>query len=123
MTTIWLIVLLLVIADSAGNVLLTKGMKQVGEVESFRPKQLLKTCARAMGNPMLGLGVFCMAVAFFSFLTLLNRADLSFVLPVTALGYAISVLGAKYFLREQVTATRWFGTIFICLGVALISLY
>ncbi|HYL98902.1 MAG TPA: EamA family transporter [Blastocatellia bacterium] len=123
MKTIWIIVLLLVVTDSAGNVFLTKGMKQVGEVESFSPKALIKVCGRAISNPMLGLGIFCMAVAFFSFLTLLNKADLSFVLPVTALGYAISVLGAKYFLKEEVTATRWLGTVFICAGVALISLY
>ena len=118
----WFMVLLIVFSDSAGNVFVTKGMKQVGEVTSYRPRNLLRAARSALTNPMMGLGVLCMAVAFFSFLALLSWADLSFVLPATALGYVVSVIGARYVLKENVTAARWIGAIIICLGVALISL-
>jgi len=118
----WMLVLALVTADSAGNVLLTRGMKQVGEINNFQTRHLLQTARRALVNPWLALGVSCMAVSFFLFLTLLSGEDLSFVLPATELAYVMSVLGAKYILKETVSASRWIGTLIICAGVALITL-
>jgi transporter family protein len=128
MIKIWLAVLLLVIADSAGNILLARGMKQVGAPArrntstAMRLGRLLLVARRAILNPALCLGILCMAITFFSFLALLSWADLSFVLPATSLSYVVSLLGARYILKERVTAARWIGTIVICLGIALISL-
>jgi drug/metabolite transporter (DMT)-like permease len=118
----WILVLALVTADSAGNVLLTRGMKQVGEVHTLSIRHLLLIARRALVNPWLGLGILCMAVSFFLFLTLLSGENLSFVLPATALAYVMSVLGARYILKETVSASRWIGTLIICAGVALLTL-
>ncbi len=117
----WFAVMVMVLSDSIGDILLSKGMKQVGEVEFKRSPELIKLVRRAIINPYLGLGVFCMAIAFFMFISLLSWSDLSFVMPMTALGYVVSVLGAGYFLQEKVSSGRLFGTMFICIGVALIS--
>ena len=119
---IWYGVLFLILVDSVGNIFLTKGMKQIGDVGDLRPRELVRIARKAITNPMLLLGVLCIAGAFFTFLGLLAGADLSFVLPATSLAYVVSVVGAKYFLKENVTADRWIGTILICVGVALISL-
>ncbi len=113
---------LTVLANSAGDLFLTRGMKQVGEVSALRPRQMLGLVRRAMVNPMLWLGLSCVAIAFFVFLALLSWADLSVVLPATSIGYALSTLGARYILEERVTTTRWVGTAFVCTGVALIAL-
>ena len=122
MTMTWILLLSLVTADSAGNVLLTRGMKQVGEVHTLDARHLLQIARRALVNPWLGLGILCMACSFFLFLTLLSGRDLSFVLPATALAYVISVMGARYILKETVSASRWIGTLIICAGVALIAI-
>jgi drug/metabolite transporter (DMT)-like permease len=122
MTITWVLVLLLVTADSAGNIFLTRGMKQVGEIHTFGIRPLLRIARRGIVNPWLVLGVLCMAVSFFLFIALLSGEDLSFVLPATALAYVISVLGARYILKETVSASRWIGTLIICAGVALITL-
>lgn len=118
----WLLVLGLVLVDSAGNIFFTKGMKQVGEVTTLRLRELLPLAQRAVNNPMLGLGMVCMTIGFFLFIVLLSWADLSFVMPATALGYPVSILGTRYILKENVTAARFAGAVFICIGVALISL-
>jgi len=52
-------------------------------------------------------------------MALLSISDLSFVLPVTAVGYAISVFLGKTVLHEEVTSLRWLGTALIFLGAAL----
>jgi len=117
----FLLLATLILAGSIGEVLSTKGMKEVGDV-SFRWRALISSIARAIRNRYLIAGVCFMAVSFFSFLGLLSYADLSFVLPMTAVSYVVSTLGARFFLREQITSERWLGTILVAAGVALVSL-
>ena len=54
-------------------------------------------------------------------LTLLSWADLSFVLPVTSLGYVLAALMGKLFLAEEVSWPRWAGTLLIVAGIALVG--
>jgi len=113
---------IIVLADSAGDVLITKGMKQVGEISTIKPKELLSIAQRVLSNRNFLSGIFFMAVTFFSFLTVLSWADLSLVFPATSLVYVASGLGAKFILKETVSLQRWAGILLVCLGVALTSL-
>lgn len=113
---------MIILANSAGDVYITKGMKQVGEISTIRPRGLLSIARRALSNKTFLSGLFFMAVTFFSFLTVLSWADLSLVFPATSLVYVGSTLGAKFILRETVTLQRWTGILLVCLGVALTSL-
>ena len=54
-------------------------------------------------------------------MVVLSLADLSFVLPVTAVGYIIAAFLGKVVLHEVVTNRRWIGTILIFIGAALVS--
>jgi uncharacterized membrane protein len=60
-------------------------------------------------------------LALLSRIALLSLADLSFVLPVTALGYVIAVFLGKVFLHETVSHQRWLGTLLIFAGAALVG--
>jgi len=55
------------------------------------------------------------------YLTLLSRADVSQILPMTALDYIVVALLAQVFLAEPVTGARWAGILLIVTGVALVS--
>ena len=116
------LIAVIVLADAAGDVLITRGMKQVGEVSTISPRVLLSIARKVLTNRNILSGIFFFAVTFFSFLTVLSWADLSFVFPATSLVYVISTLGAKFILKETVTFQRWVGIVLVCLGVALISL-
>jgi ceramide glucosyltransferase len=111
----------LIAGSSFGEILSAKGMKLIGDV-SFRPRALLTSIWRMIRNPYLIGGVSCLAVSFFSFISLLSYNDLSFVVPLTAVGYITNTLGARFFLKEQVTRERWIGTFLVAGGVALITL-
>ena len=115
------IIAIIVVADSAGDVLLTKGMRQVGEVSSFAPGELWHVVCRALRSHHFLASLLFMAVHFVGFLALLSWADLSFVFPATALVYVVTTLAAKFILRETVSLSRWVGTVFVCLGVGLVS--
>jgi bacterial/archaeal transporter family protein len=55
-------------------------------------------------------------------LALLSWADVSIVVPATALSYVTAALGAKYLLHEDIAPLRWVGVFLVCAGVALLSL-
>ena len=111
----------LVACSSLGEILCAKGMQKVGDV-SFRPRALLSAFWRMIRSPYLISGVSSLAMSFFSFISLLSYADLSFVVPLTAAGYITNTLGARFFLKEKISRERWLGTLLVAGGVSLISL-
>ncbi|MGC9194644.1 MAG: hypothetical protein ACP5IL_04225, partial [Syntrophobacteraceae bacterium] len=117
-----LMILLVVFSNAAGDVFLTKGMKQVGDVSAVARGRIWDTILQTAFNINFILGVACLAVSFFSFLAVLSWANLSFVVPATAIVYVVTVLGAKVFLAEKVDRLRWGGTLLICCGVGLVCL-
>jgi len=117
-----LLIGLVVLGGSAGDVCITKGMKQVGEISTLKVGLLLGIFGRAMTNRYVLAGVVCMAVSYFSFLGALRLADLSLVLPATSISFVITTMGARLFLKETISAMRWAGILLVCIGVALISI-
>ena len=117
----FLLLAMLIVFSSLGEILSARGMKQIGAV-SFRPRLLLRTIPRLFTNGNLIAGVACLAFSFFSFLSLLSYADLSFVVPLTAMGYITNTIGAKFLLHEKISQARWWGTLLVTFGVAIISL-
>ena len=111
----------LIAGSSLGEILCAKGMQQVGVV-SLRPRALLGAVGRMFRNPWLYTGVSFLALSFFSFISLLSYADLSFVVPLTAIGYITNTVGARFLLKERISRERWMGTLLVAFGVAVISL-
>jgi len=75
----------------------------------------------AMLNPFVALGIAALILALLTRMAMLSLADLSFVLPVTAVGYVIAVFLGKVLLHETVTQQRWLGTLLIFVGAALVG--
>ena len=113
---------LVVLGGSAGDVCITKGMKQIGEISTLNFRVLLRTFGRAITNKNVLIGLFFMAVSYFSFLGALRLADLSLVLPATSISFVVTTIAARLFLKETISATRWAGILLVCVGVALISI-
>jgi len=113
---------LVVLGGSAGDLLITRGMKQLGEISTLHFGTLVRIAGRALSNRSVLAGVFCMAVSYFSFLGALRLADLSLVLPATSVSFVITTIGARLFLKETISVSRWTGILLVCIGVALISI-
>jgi uncharacterized membrane protein len=54
-------------------------------------------------------------------MTLLSWADLSYVLPVTSIGYVLNSIIGKYFFDEKISPARWVGTLLIVAGIVLVG--
>jgi bacterial/archaeal transporter family protein len=115
-------ILIIVLSTSAGEVLIAKGLKQVGEISTLNPGLLVRLGWRIMMNSNVLQGVLSMAVSFLAFLTVLSWENLSYTVPATSLSYVISTLGAKFVLKERINRYRWVGTVLVGFGILLISL-
>jgi len=120
MTTAFLIAIV-VLTTSASDVLIARGVRQIGEVGTLDLVELFHMARRVFRNANFLSGLSFLSVGFFAFMAVLSWADLSLVVPATSISYAISTFGAKLILKEKVSRLRWAGTLLVCLGVALVS--
>src|SRR5437899_5547727 len=90
-----ILIAIIVLADSAGDVLLTKGMRQVGEVSTFAPRALLAIARRAIRNHHFLASIVFMVMHFIGFLAVLSWADLSVVFAASSSVYVLGALTAK----------------------------
>jgi uncharacterized membrane protein len=108
---------LVIFLKPLSNVVFAFGLKSAPEVLSIQPWAYM----RSIAEPMVALGTALQIFWLLSRMALLSRADLSFVLPATAGGYAISAVFGKFFLAEQVTPKHWMGIVLICLGSGFVG--
>ena len=115
------IVLIAAVLGGTGHVFLAKGMRPVGDLIEAPSDRVGGMVVRAISNPWLILGVALQASFFFIYLTLLSRADVSLVLPLTAIDYIVVAVLAQWMLGEIITPTRWTGMALIVVGASLLS--
>ena len=119
----WSGILVVVFFSVVGDVLMSRAMKQVGDVhELWRRSGLWMVVGRVLTNPNFFLGVTAMAVAFFSLLFALSWGDVSLVAPAAAsLTFIGNAFAAKIFLHESVDRRRWIAAVLVAGGVALLA--
>ncbi len=121
MVKTYIVILLATLSAAIGETLLSYGMKKGGQVDLCSPSQWACLVLSVVRNPYVFAGVVFLAFFFFLYLAALSWADLSFVMPLTAMSYIFAALLAKFVLREEVTWFRWVGTAVITAGIILIT--
>jgi len=117
----WILVAVIVLATTLGEVLQAIGMKRHGEIHDFRPDALGRVVSTLVRCRYILAAIAAMAVSFFAFMALVSITDLSFAVPVTAASYIFETILAKYILKEHVGWKRWAGVLLVACGVALLS--
>ena len=112
-----LLVLAVISFNAIGNLALAWGMQHTPAVEVFTPLSYL----RPMLNPAVAAGIALLILWLLTRMTLLSWADLSFVLPLTSMGYVLAAVLGKVFLHEAVTEAHWIGTGLIFAGTLLVG--
>lgn len=116
-----IVMLMAITAGTIGDLLLAKGMKELGDISAMNLRGILNVAIQALTTPKLIIGTTMLAVFFFLWLAVLSWEDLSVALPMQALNYVLVAFLSQYFLHETVTPMRWGGTVLVCIGVMLIT--
>ena len=120
---VWSAILFVAALAVAGEVLIAAGMRQLGDLDDIRAHSGILGAIRAvLTNAKFVVGALCMAFNFFAMLFALSIADLSLAAPaIASLTYIGNAIAARLFLRENVDRRRWLATIFVCVGVFLLT--
>jgi drug/metabolite transporter (DMT)-like permease len=118
-----LMIAAVVLTSTAGEVLTAAAMKSIGDLDEIRAHSGLLGAIRAVLTcPLFFLGVFFLALAFFSLLFSLNHMPVSFVAPASAsLTLVTNAFAAKLFLKENVDRRRWASAVLVCIGVYFLA--
>lgn len=118
----FLIILLIGLTfESAGVVLLKKGMAQIGDMQKVSVSEVARVVKAGVTSRYILLGVFFEALFFVTLLALMSRSDISLLWPLTGLSFVFATFAAMVFLGEKVSALRWVGVLFVVAGAVLIS--
>ena len=113
----YLVLAAVAVFASCGDVCLARGMRGFGVVTTANWPQLFGIVL----NPWVLTGICLLLLFFGTYLTALSWADLTYVLPATALSYVLMAFLAKLFLNEHVTVSRWLGIALITVGVGCVA--
>lgn len=119
----WGAIAAIVLSSTAGDVLLSRAMRQVGHVGELWRRQGLGGVLKAIvTHPSFLLAMLFMAISFFGLLAALSWADVSLVVPATAsLTYVTNAFAAGLFLHERVDHRRWLAALLVGAGVAVLA--
>ena len=121
MTKVLIVLLIALVLEAMGVVFLSRGLKQIGEVETLTVTEVVRVIRRGAVNPSMLLGVALETIFFGALLYLLSQRDVSLIWPLTALGFVLTAIAAKFILHEDIHWTRWMGVALIVIGAALVS--
>ena len=116
----WTLLSIVVCATVLADLLQIREMKRAGEqdVSTRGLGRLLRMIAH---RAPLGLAILCMAISFFAFMALVQRAPISLVVPASALQFVVETVLAKSLLREHLGKRRMAGALLVAGGVILLA--
>jgi drug/metabolite transporter (DMT)-like permease len=115
------LILISIVSGPLGNVLLGKGMKEVGSVTSATASEWFSLATHVLTTGYIWLGIACLLTFFIAHMLLLTWADYSYVQPATSLSYFFLTLLSYFLLGETISPLRWLGVTVICLGVFIVG--
>jgi uncharacterized membrane protein len=111
----WICTLIVVFSNAFGDFFMKRGMPAGAGLNT--PLEYVAV----LFQPWVTLGVVLLIIWQLSRMALLSWADLSYVLPVTSVGYVVVALLGKVMLNEAISPRRWMGIVLIVAGVALVG--
>jgi uncharacterized membrane protein len=113
-------VLLMVVCANLGDLMLKRGMLQIGAVQ-ITASGIWQALLSTIHNGTIWLGIFFLIGFTLCYMTAVSWADYSYVMPAGAFGYALQTMLAVVILHEAVNAQRWLGVVLIVVGVLLVG--
>jgi drug/metabolite transporter (DMT)-like permease len=117
----FLLLPVMVILGPLGNVLLSRGMKDVGPDTKLSLRSLWPIFLQIFTSGYIWVGIATLLTFYLVYMLMLTWADYSYIQPVSALSYVVVGLLGYFWLGEAVVPLRWLGIGIICGGVVIIA--
>ena len=113
--------LLFILCDTATQIFLKKGATNLGEIPLDQLSHIIIYVLNILTNATIIIGVVFVLTAFFSWLAILSKVDLSKAQLMNSLVYVTVPLASIFFLGETIQMTQMFGILLISLGALIAS--
>jgi drug/metabolite transporter (DMT)-like permease len=114
------IIFIPIIIAAAGQIILKIGMNHIGTID-LQKTGIINYLIKIASSPTVVIGLIFYGLSALLWLIVLSKEELSFVYPMVAFSYVITVILSMLFLKEIVPPLRWLGLIVICFGIFLIA--
>ncbi|MEY3910323.1 MAG: hypothetical protein RIT47_1026 [Pseudomonadota bacterium] len=118
---IFFLFLLFILCDTATQIFLKKGATNLGEIPLDQISHIFIYVLSILSNINIMMGILFVLIAFFSWLAILSKVDLSKAQLMNALVYVTVPLASIFFLGETIQMTQMFGILLISLGALIAS--
>lgn len=109
-----------VMLNAAAQILMKAGTNAIGHFE-FSVENILPIGYRLVTEWHIISALFCYAISVVVWILALSRVPVSIAFPMLSMAYVVNAVAAKYFLGEDLNATKLVGIGVIILGVIIIS--
>jgi drug/metabolite transporter (DMT)-like permease len=116
---IFFLFLLFILCDTATQIFLKKGATNLGEIPLDEVSHIFLYVLNILTNFNIIMGILFVLIAFFSWLAILSKVDLSKAQLMNALVYVTVPLASIFFLGETIQMTQMFGILLISLGALI----
>jgi len=112
---------ILLACDTAAQLFFKLGASHTGEFPINSLSQMVAYILALGNNSMVLAGMATIAIAFFCWLAIIAKVDLSKAHTVTSIAFGTVPLCSVWLLGEHFTALQWIGVILIMLGAYIAS--
>lgn len=114
-----LLILTGVLLNAAAQLVLKKGMSQIGSIQ-VDISSILTMILKVSTNLYVWTGLIFYVISFLVWLMVLSRVEVSYAYPFLSIGYIIAAFVGYFYFGESMTLYKIGGIVIICLGVFLL---
>ena len=118
---IFFLFLFSILCDTATQIFLKKGATNLGEIPLDEVSHIFLYVLNILTNVNIMTGIAFVLIAFFSWLAILSKVDLSKAQLMNSLVYVTVPLASIFFLGETIHMIQMFGILLISLGALIAS--
>ena len=116
---VFFLFVLFILCDTATQIFLKKGATNLGEIPLDQVSHVLSYVLSILSNVNIMTGIGFVLIAFFTWLAILSKVDLSKAQLINALVYVTVPLASVFFLGETILMQQMAGIILISLGALI----
>jgi len=97
----------------------------INSLQGFSPNTVKKVMIfifKLIRKPLVWISFTCSVLSLFFYLFVLSKVDLNFAFSLDSMHYIFIAFASRFLLKEKVNSHRWVGTLFIVVGITLVTL-
>ncbi len=122
MIFIFSLIILTSLCDTINQLFLKSAINSLSLSSPITVVKIIKFIIELIRVPRVWLSFLFAVLSLCIWLFILSRVDLNFAFSLDSMTYIFIAIASKKILKEKVGLKRWSGTIFIILGIVLVSL-